>query len=66
VRNTGRKVFDYIDREDSPRAVIFQMDLLRRVGFIEADSLHKKSCLAAFGGKKPILHVLEVCNTESK
>jgi hypothetical protein len=28
------------------------MDLLRRVGFIEADLLHKKSCLAAFDGRK--------------
>jgi tRNA (cmo5U34)-methyltransferase len=47
-----RKVFDYVDREDSPRAVTYQMDLLRRVGFIEVDLLHKNSCFAAFGGKK--------------
>ena len=47
-----RKVFDYIDREDSPRPVAFQLDLLRRVGFAEVDLLHKNSCFAAFGGKK--------------
>jgi len=47
-----RKVFDYIDREDSPRPVTYQMHLLRRVGFIEVDLLHKNSCFAAFGGKK--------------
>jgi tRNA (cmo5U34)-methyltransferase len=47
-----RKVFDYIDREDSPRPVTYQMDLLRRVGFIEVDLLHKNSCFAAFGGRK--------------
>lgn len=46
------KVFDYIDREDSPRPVTYQMDLLRRVGFVEVDLLHKNSCFAAFGGKK--------------
>jgi tRNA (cmo5U34)-methyltransferase len=47
-----RKVFDYIDREDSPRPVTYQLDLLRRVGFAEVDVLHKNSCFAAFGGKK--------------
>jgi hypothetical protein len=45
-------VFDYIDREDSPRPVAYQLDLLRRVGFSEVDLLHKNSCFAAFGGKK--------------
>ncbi len=47
-----RKVFDYIDRGDSPRPVAYQLDLLRRVGFSEVDLLHKNSCFAAFGGKK--------------
>ena len=47
-----RKVFDYIDREDSPRPVAYQLDLLRRVGFSEVDLLHKNSCFTAFGGKK--------------
>lgn len=47
-----RRVFDYIDREDSPRPVAYQLDLLRRVGFSEVDLLHKNSCFAAFGGKK--------------
>ena len=47
-----RNVFDYIDREDSPRPVTYQLDLLRRVGFVEVDVLHKNSCFAAFGGRK--------------
>jgi len=47
-----KKVFDYIEREDSPRPVTYQLDLLRRVGFSEVDLLHKNSCFAAFGGKK--------------
>ena len=47
-----RKVFDYIDREDSPRPVTYQLELLRRVGFSEVDLLHQNSCFAAFGGKK--------------
>jgi tRNA (cmo5U34)-methyltransferase len=46
------KVFEYIDREDSPRSVIYQLDLLRRVGFTHAELLHKNSCFAAFGAWK--------------
>jgi len=46
------KVFSYIDKEDSPRPVTYQLELLRRVGFIEVDILHKNSCFAAFGAKK--------------
>ncbi|MCL1979677.1 MAG: class I SAM-dependent methyltransferase [Proteobacteria bacterium] len=41
-----------IDREDSPRPVTFQLDLMRRVGFSSVDLLHKNSCFAAFGGIK--------------
>lgn len=43
------KVFDYIDREDSPRPVSYQLDLLRKAGFDQVDLLHKNSCFAAFG-----------------
>jgi tRNA (cmo5U34)-methyltransferase len=46
------KVFAYIDREDSPRPVTFQLDLLRSVGFDTVDLLHKNSCFAAFGAVK--------------
>lgn len=47
-----QKVFDYIDKEDSPRPVTFQLELMRKVGFISVDILHKNSCFAAFGGIK--------------
>ncbi|MBE9203575.1 class I SAM-dependent methyltransferase [Synechocystis salina LEGE 06099] len=46
------KVFSYIDREDSPRPVTYQLDLLRSVGFDTVDLLHKNSCFAAFGAVK--------------
>lgn len=46
------KVFTYIDKEDSPRPVTFQLDLLRKVGFKQVDILHKNSCFAAFGAVK--------------
>lgn len=47
------QVFDYIDREDSPRPVTYQLDLLRQVGFRSTELLHKNSCFAAFGAVKP-------------
>ena len=46
------KVFNYIDREDSPRSVTFQLDLMRDSGFKSVDVLHKNSCFSAFGGIK--------------
>ncbi len=46
------KVFEYIDKEDTPRPVTYQLDLLRKVGFIHTDLLHKNSCFAAFGAVK--------------
>jgi tRNA (cmo5U34)-methyltransferase len=47
-----QQVFAYIDEEDSPRPVTFQLDLMRTVGFEDVDILHKNSCFAAFGGRK--------------
>ncbi|WP_235935362.1 class I SAM-dependent methyltransferase [Candidatus Laterigemmans baculatus] len=47
-----KKVFDYIEREDSARPVTYQLDLLRRVGFAHVELLHKNSCFAAFGAWK--------------
>lgn len=46
------RVFEYIDAEDSPRPLTYQLDLMRRVGFRKVDVLHKNSCFAAFGGIK--------------
>jgi tRNA (cmo5U34)-methyltransferase len=46
------KVVAYIDKEDSPRPVTWQLQLLRRVGFKQVELLHKNSCFAAFGAVK--------------
>ena len=46
------QVFTYIDKEDSPRPVTYQLDLLRKVGFSEVEILHKNSCFVAFGAIK--------------
>jgi tRNA (cmo5U34)-methyltransferase len=45
-------VFEYIEAEDSPRSVTYQLDLLRKVGFAHVELLHKNSCFAAFGAIK--------------
>ena len=46
------KVFEYIDKEDSPRPVTYQLNLLKKVGFHRIELLHKNSCFAAFGAVK--------------
>jgi tRNA (cmo5U34)-methyltransferase len=46
------KVFEYIDKEDSPRPVTYQLNLLKKVGFRRIELLHKNSCFAAFGAIK--------------
>jgi tRNA (cmo5U34)-methyltransferase len=46
------QVFDYIDKEDTPRPLIFQLDLLRKVGFEQLEILHKNNLFCAFGAIK--------------
>lgn len=45
-------VFAYIEQEDTPRSLTYQLDLLRRVGFAACDVLHKNACFGAFGAVK--------------
>ena len=47
-----QKVFDYIKKEDSPRSMTYQLDLMKRVGFSQVEILHKNMCFGAFGGIK--------------
>ena len=43
------EVFAYVDREDTPKPLTFQLQLLRAAGFREIEVLHKHLCFAAFG-----------------
>jgi tRNA (cmo5U34)-methyltransferase len=45
-------VFAYVEKEDTPRPLLFQLDVLRQVGFAQVDVLHKNVCFAAFGAVK--------------
>jgi tRNA (cmo5U34)-methyltransferase len=55
--DAGRKyrehVFAYVAAEDTPKPLLYQIDLMRQVGFRDLDVLHKNVMGAAFGGKKP-------------
>jgi tRNA (cmo5U34)-methyltransferase len=44
-----QEVFDYIEQEDSPRPLSYQLELLRKVGFTGVDVLHVNSVFSAFG-----------------
>lgn len=46
------KVFDYVKKEDSPRSLNYQLDLMKKVGFQKIEILHKNLCFAAYGGIK--------------
>jgi tRNA (cmo5U34)-methyltransferase len=46
------QVFSYVEKEDTPRPLMFQLDLLREVGFSQVEVLHKNVCFAAFGAVK--------------
>lgn len=45
-------VFAYIEKEDTPRPLVWQLDLLRACGFGAAEVLHKRGPFALYGGVK--------------
>lgn len=45
-------VFAYIEKEDTPQSLGYQLELLARVGFRSPEVLHKHVCFAAFGAVK--------------
>ncbi|MCP2028995.1 tRNA (cmo5U34)-methyltransferase [Flavobacterium sp. HSC-32F16] len=47
-----QNVFDYIAKEDTPRSMNYQLDLMKKVGFSKVEILHKNMCFGAFGGVK--------------
>jgi tRNA (cmo5U34)-methyltransferase len=47
-----KKVLAYVAKEDSPRSMTYQLDLMKKVGFSHVEILHKNMCFGAFGGIK--------------
>ena len=48
----ARHVLAYIEKEDSPRSLNFQLKLMEKVGFSHQEILHKNICFAAYCGIK--------------
>jgi len=46
------QVFEYVEAEDTPRPLAWQLDRLRNAGFPAVEVLHKNACFAAFGAIK--------------
>lgn len=46
------KVLGWIEQEDTPRPLAFQLQVMQAVGFTQVEILHKHLCFAAFGGQK--------------
>lgn len=46
------RVFAYIEKEDTPKPLMFQIDMLQKAGFAHVEILHKNSVFAAFGAFK--------------
>ncbi|HEX3079549.1 MAG TPA: class I SAM-dependent methyltransferase [Puia sp.] len=47
-----QKVLDYVSKEDSPRSLNYQLELMKKIGFRHTEILHKNLCFAAFAGVK--------------
>lgn len=47
-----QKVLDYVEKEDSPRSMNYQLELMKQVGFKKVEILHKNMCFGAFGAIK--------------
>jgi len=45
-------VFEYIEKEDTPRSIVFQLDIMKHVGFKKIEILHKNSVFGSFGAIK--------------
>jgi len=46
------QVFAYVEAEDTPRPLVWQLDRLRAAGFGTVEVLHKNASFTAFGGVK--------------
>ncbi len=42
------KVFAYVEEEDTPRPVVWQLDLLKEIGFTARDIVHANSCFSLY------------------
>lgn len=43
-----KDVFDYIEKEDTPRSLTYQLQALEKAGFSQTEVLHANTCFAAY------------------
>lgn len=48
----AQNVLAYVEKEDSPRSLNYQLDVLKKVGFTQVEILHKNGCFATYCGIK--------------
>jgi tRNA (cmo5U34)-methyltransferase len=48
----AQKVLEYSEKEDTPRSMTFQLDMMKNIGFKSIDVLHKNICFGAYCGIK--------------
>ncbi len=51
-REYRQNVLDYVSKEDSPRSLNYQLELMKKIGFSHTEILHKNLCFAAYAGIK--------------
>jgi hypothetical protein len=55
ARSEGHEhVFAHVEKVDTPKPLIFQLELLREVGFDHVDVLHKQRVLRGFRGRQEV------------
>lgn len=47
-REYAEEILGLIEKADTPRSIVFQTDLLKKIGFRQIEILHKNICYAAF------------------
>jgi tRNA (cmo5U34)-methyltransferase len=48
----SKKILEYIVKEDTPRSINYQLNLMKKVGFKSVEILHKNMCFGSFGAIK--------------
>jgi tRNA (cmo5U34)-methyltransferase len=48
----AQKVLEYSEKEDTPRSMTFQLDMMKNAGFKSIDILHKNICFGTYCGIK--------------
>jgi tRNA (cmo5U34)-methyltransferase len=51
-KDYARKILKFIEKEDTPRSMDYQIELMKKTGFESVEILHKNMCFGVFGAIK--------------